>query len=136
MPDAFRRLCRAAILSMLPLGPAAAEPGRFMPGRLGEEPAAGRPIQAAPVLPVVNPQPGAFNRPDFLNAFMPFYRIGPSGIHQPEAIVVDTEATMRPTYTVTMPLFHREIPLPPGNRTVVSVNPEASRDDGPSSAAR
>lgn len=133
MPDAFRRLCRAAILLVLPLGPAAAGPGWFVPGRPGREPVAGRPVHVAPVIPVANPQPGAFNRLDFLNAFMPFYRIGPSSMRYPEATVVDIEATMRPTYTGTMPLFHQEIPLPPGNWTVVSVNPEGSRDDGPSS---
>ncbi len=133
MLEAFRRLCRVVILSVLPFGPAVAEPGWFIPGGPREEPAARRPVQAAPVLPVVNPQPSAFNRSEFLNAFMPFYRIGLSGIHHPEATVVDTEATMRPTYTVTIPLFHQEIPLPPGNWTVVSVNPETSRDDGPSS---
>ncbi len=130
MPDAFRRLCRAAILLLLPLGPAAAEPGWFIPGRPGEEPAAGRPL---PVPPVANPQPGASSRSDVLDAFMPFYRIGPSSLRHPEAMVVDIEATMRPTYTNTMPLFHQEIPLPPGNWTVVSVNPEASRDPGPAS---
>lgn len=134
MPAFFRRLCRVVILVAAPIGPAIAEPGWFIPGHPSEEPAAMSPIQSVPVSPpVANRQPQAIDRSELLDAFMPFYRIGPSSIGHPEATVVGIEATMRPTYTVTVPLFHQEIPLPPGTWTIVSVDGDTSSDDGPAS---
>lgn len=38
---------------------------------------------------------------------------------------------MRPVFSVTAPFTHREIPLPPGTWTTVSIGMEPSVDDGP-----
>ncbi|MCQ8276918.1 hypothetical protein NFI95_00445 [Acetobacteraceae bacterium KSS8] len=66
-----------------------------------------------------------------MSSFAPFYRVGPSSIGYSDAVVIDTESTMRQVFSVTAPFQHAEVPLPAGNWTVVSVATEASVDDGP-----
>lgn len=80
----------------------------------------------------VSPRPPV-DHAALMSSFAPFYRIGPSSFGLSDAVVIDHESTMRPVYSVTAPFQHAEVPLPPGNWTVVAVAPEASGDDGPAS---
>lgn len=62
------------------------------------------------------------------DSLAPFYEAPEysDGMIEKQDAIAMQESTMRPVFTGTAPNYHHEIPLPPGNWTVISMGPEAA----------